>query len=248
MPDRLELELRELGRRLEFPAEPDVAARIGERLRGERAPRRPLLLPRRPLALAAALLVVALAAALAVPPVRGALLDLLGIGGVTIERVEELPPVAPSTELELGRRVTLAEARRRVDFRVLAPAEEEWGRPAGVFLAPTPPGGSVSLLYGAERRPRLLVTAFRGDTEPGLVNKAVDPETRIRPIRVRGNPGYFISGAPHAVVFRDADGNIREDEYRLARDVLLWVEDGVTYRLEGDFDLERALDVVVALR
>jgi hypothetical protein len=60
MPDRLELELRELGRRLEFPAEPDVAARIGARLRGERAPRRPLLLPRRPLALAAALLVVAL--------------------------------------------------------------------------------------------------------------------------------------------------------------------------------------------
>ena len=248
MPDRLELELRELGRQLEFPAEPDVAGRIGERLRAERAPRRALLSPRRPLAIAVAVVAVALAAALAVPPVRGALFDLLGIGGVTIERVDELPPVSPATDLDLGRRVSLAEARRRVDYPVLAPDDDGWGRPDGVFLSSSPPGGSVSLLYGTERRPRLLVTAFRGDTEPGLVKKAVESDTRIRFVRVRGNPGYFISGAPHAVVFRDANGHIREDQYRLAANVLLWVEDGVTYRLEGDFDLERALDVVVALR
>src|SRR5262245_11833617 len=158
MPDRLELELRELGRELALPAVPDVSGRVAERLRAEPAPHRPrFTLPRRTLAIAIAVLLVALAAALAVPPVRGALLDLFHIGGVTVARVATLPPVTSSGDLRLGRATTLEQARRDVDFPIRVPDEQAWGRPDGVFLSRSIPGGAVSLLYGTERSPRLLV-------------------------------------------------------------------------------------------
>jgi hypothetical protein len=249
MPERLELELRELGRELALPAVPDVSGRVAERLRAEPPPRRPRFAPpRRTLAIAIAILVVALAAALAVPPVRGALADLFHIGGVTVERVDELPPVTPGRGLGLGRRVTLDEARRAVDFGVLVPDADDWGEPDGAFVSRRIPGGVVSLLYGTERRPRLLATAFRGTTRGDLVKKALTRDTSIRFVRVRGTDGYFLSGAPHAVVFRDANGRVRDDEYRLAKNVLLWTEGDVTYRLEGAFGVERALAIAGAMR
>jgi hypothetical protein len=246
--DRFELELRQLGRELAFPPEPDVAARVVERLRAEREPSRRGLLPRRRLVLALAALAIALAAAFAVPPVRAALLDLIGIGGVTIERVEKLPPVTSSGDLGLGPEVSLADARRRVDFPIIRPDPDEWGQPDEVFLSTSVPGGRVSLLYGSAERIRLLVTAFRGQTEPGLMKKAISGRTRVDFLSVRGSQGYWITGAPHAVTFRDATGTIREDEYRLAKDVLLWVEGGVTYRIEGDLDLMTALEIASRLR
>jgi hypothetical protein len=246
MPERLERDLRRLGLELAYPEPPDVAAAIGERLRAEPAPRRSLLGPRRPLAVALAALAAAVVTALAVPPVRGALFDLLGIGGVTIERVEELPAVAPSQDLRLGDRVTLGEARRRVDFPVLVP--RELGEPDAVFHSSAFPGGAVSLLYGTERSVRALVTQFRGTTEPGLIKKtASDRKTFVTPVTVRGRFGYFISGEPHFVAYRDADGEIREDEFRLARNVLLWVEDGVTYRIETGAGRQRALRLARSL-
>ena len=64
---------------------------------------------------------------------------------------------------------------------------------------------------------------------------------------MRGRAGIFITGAPHAVLFRDANGEIREDEYRLARNVLLWVEDGITFRLETGAGLDRALELAASL-
>jgi hypothetical protein len=248
VPERLELELRALGGELAYPPSPDVSGRVADRLRAEPPPLRRRLVLRRPLAVALAVLAAAVAAALAVPPVRAALLDLIGIGGVTIERVEELPEITPAQELGLGAPVPLAEARRRVDFPVLLPEQDGLGEPDAVFVSSSLPGGAVSLLYGTERRVRLLVTEFRGQTEPSLVKKTAGASTSIQPLRVRGAPGYFISGAPHTVVFRDANGEIREDAYRLADNVLLWVEDGITYRLEGDMSRERALEIAESLR
>jgi hypothetical protein len=248
VPERVELELRELGRELVFPPVPDVAARVAERLRAEPGPLRRRLFPRRRLVLALAAVAVALAAAFAVPPVRAALLDLIGIGGVTIERVDELPPVTPAADLGLGPEVSLAEARRGIDFAIKAPDPGAWGEPDAVYLSTTVPGGRVSLLYGSERRVRLLVTEFRGETAPDLMKKAITDRTSVEFVTVRGAPGYWLSGAPHAVIFRDANGEIREDEYRLARNVLLWVEGGVTYRLEGELDRATAFEIAESLR
>jgi hypothetical protein len=247
MPEQIDLELRALGRELDFPQTPALSGAVAARLRAE-PPRVRVRLPRRRLVLALAALVAVLAAALAVPPVRGAILDALGIGGVTIERVDELPPVSPPGELGLGPATSLGEARERAEFPVRLPDPAEWGRPDGVFLSEDVPGGIVSLVYGDEQRPRLLLSEFQGSLEPDLVKKAVTPETRIEFVTVRGTTGVWITGEPHAVTVFDRFGQTREDVFRLAANTLVWAEDGVTYRLEGDFDLATAQSIAESVR
>ena len=102
----LERALVQLGRELDIPAEPDLRSRVRERI--ERRPRY-----RRALVPALALL-VALGIAMAVPDARSAILRFFHIGGVTIERVETLPPAQdrPLTA-GLGPALSLREAEAR---------------------------------------------------------------------------------------------------------------------------------------
>ncbi|HEX5468617.1 MAG TPA: hypothetical protein VFW80_06195, partial [Gaiellaceae bacterium] len=96
MPD-LDLALRDLGARLEWPPEPDLAPRV---LAGiGRSPSRRPLGSRRVLAVALATLAVAIGAVFAVPQTRAAVLDFLHLRGVSIERVPELPTTSVPTSL-----------------------------------------------------------------------------------------------------------------------------------------------------
>ena len=86
----LERALVQLGREVDFPAEPDLRSRVRDRL--ERKRRR-----RRALAFAVALVVVAFGIAMAVPDARSSILRLFHIGSVTIERVHTLPAARERT-------------------------------------------------------------------------------------------------------------------------------------------------------
>ena len=121
----LDRELRALGATLEWPDSPDVAAAVIARLDAPPRPR-PRRAPGRRTALALAVLVAAVAAVLAVPPARTAILDWLGIGGAQIVRVDELPAVPPAPGLDtLGAVVPLDVARDRAGFRFLDPPDDE---------------------------------------------------------------------------------------------------------------------------
>ena len=244
MPD-LERRLRGLGPHVAFPDEPALAGAVVERLRARRHER--AIRPRR-LALALALALAAVAAAVAVPQARTALLELLGLRGAAVERVETLPPVDAASPLVPGRRVTFAEAQRAVDFPLLAPRGPGGGRCGAVYLSVTVPGGMVSVVCSARGPRPLVLTQFRGEHRP-FVYKAVAGSTRAEEVEVDGAPGLWLEGAPHVVVFRDAEGEVREAVRRLAGDVLLWERDGITYRLEGALrGREHALGVARDLR
>jgi hypothetical protein len=58
----------------------------------------------------------------------------------------------------------------------------------------------------------------------------------------------YLGGEAHFLFLLDELGNPVEDSARLARDVLLWSESGVGYRLEGDLDRDRALELARSLR
>jgi hypothetical protein len=219
MPE-LDAALRELGRQVEFPPTPDLASSIRERL--ER-PRRWL----RPVAIALAVLVVAIGAALAVPPARTAILDWLGLRGVSIVRVDELPPTSPIRRLELGRHVTLAEAPPWT----LVPDD----KPDSVFVE----DGTVNLLWGTPDDVRLLLTEFRG--EP-YIEKLIEPNADVEPVSVNGRPGAWLE-EPHVVMIRDPSGRLRDDAARLAGKTLLWEHGELTLRLEGDLSKAEALRI-----
>lgn len=249
----LEQALSELGGRLDLPPAPDLTAAVLARLGGA-VPHRPRRRVGRTLVLAFAILLVAVGTAFAVPQSRRAILDWLGLEGVTVERVGKLPEAPATADLALGERVTLAEARASVDFPVLFPEAlglpEERTGPWGVFVDGSVAGGKLSLVYPSSTKiPTvaegigLLVTEFRGGLEPALMGKLLPAGTVVEPVTVEGAPGVWIAGAPHVVFYRDPAGEIREDTLRLAANVLLFERDGVLVRLESKLAKAGALRI-----
>jgi hypothetical protein len=236
----LELQLQDLAPAIEFPAVPDLTSAVRARL--EAAPRRRRRPSRRALAIAFAVLVVAVAGVLAVPSARTAILEWLGIQGVELEFVDELPPRAVSTDLDLGEATTLERAQRRAGFDVVEPPDE-LGRPIVYFREP-PDGGMVSFLYGRPGNVRLLLSEFRGEYRP-FVRKMVRVTTRVVPVRVDGEPAVWLEGA-HFIEYSDASGVFQSDQVRIADRVLLWRHDGLTFRLEGDVTRKQAIEIAEA--
>jgi hypothetical protein len=236
----LEHELRELGRAIELPPTPNLAASVRTRLEAALAPRR--VFARRTVILAFVLIVVAVGAAMAVPQARTAILEWLGLRGVTVERVETAPTatrrLGDVDALGLGERVTLAEARRRVDHALAVPAR--LGVPDGVYVGPD---GRVSLVYlDGEDEVAALLTQFRAAIDERFVHKAVGPGTTVEPVNVGASRGWWIEGEPHEVVLlRDEEPVV--ETLRLATNTLLWQRGHVTLRLEGDLTKAEAVRV-----
>ena len=232
----LEQELRTLA--VDWPATPDLAGAIEPRLAARPAPRRPWL---RPVAAGLAALVVATGAVLAASPgARSAVLRFFHIEGATVTRVDRLPPVGDGSGLGLGRLVPIDEARGAVSFRLRLPEGEQ---PSRVWLDESIGRGAVSIVWCC---PRLVLTEFHGAAIP-YVEKQAGPGTRIEYLSVGGRPGVWVAGRAHAVIFRDELGGIVESP-RLARNVLLWEDGGVTLRLEGDLTRQRALEFAGTVR
>jgi hypothetical protein len=209
---------------------------------------------RRSLALAAVgLLLLAGTVFAAVPGVRDAVLDFLGLQGATVERRATLPTPPPERPLDLGTRTTLAGAADRLGFAPLVPAE--LGQPDGVYVRRGLPGGELSLTYLA--RPGLpkadttrlgaLISEFRGDLSPDYLGKVVGPATSVERLRVGGQSALWIKGAPHLFFYRH-DGRYVESTLRLAQNVLLLERGRLLVRLEGAFDRERAVAIADSLR
>ena len=234
MTGDLEQRLIALGATLELPPAPDLVPAVMARLParpGRRLPARRTLV----LALVAALLLAG--GAMAVPPTRHAILQVLGLRGVRIERVPKLPPLPPSGGLGLGQRIPLDRARHAAGFTALLPP----GSPAA-YLGHDVPGGRISLLLG-----RILIIEFRGTASP-FIFKVVGPGTVIKPVRVNGGPGVYLSGAPHEVLFQAQTGQVQTDRVRLAGNVLMWQQGPLTIRIEGIRTLNQARALAQSLR
>jgi hypothetical protein len=257
---QLELILRET--ELEFPHTPDLVAAVAPRLRegrpdtwtreagaGPARERGRIWRPgsgRRSLALAlAALLLVAGGAVAAIPGLRDPVLDWLGLTSAKVERVPatpDLPRRAPGADLGLGDRTTLSKARAELGFEPLLP------RGLGqrtVYTSAFAPGGMLSLVY---RDGKLLLTELRGRLRSEFFRKFVGPSTRIDRVRVAGEPGIWIAGAPHGLIYMTPDGEIRQEASRLAGPTLLWRRGDLLLRLEGARSKTEALRIAGSVR
>jgi RNA polymerase sigma-70 factor (ECF subfamily) len=218
-------------------------------------------------ALLAALLLALAGGALALfPAARSAIAQRLGLRGVSITHVPALPevpdaPAAPAAQplgrrLGLGEPVTLQSARARLAFAPLLPAPSDLGEPDEVYASTEIPGGRLTLLY--KSRPALpeagtagvglLVTELRGTVNAGVVlAKQLGPSTRLEEVAVNGRRGYWIEGQPHVVLFRDANGVVRDETLRLAGNTLLWEQDELTLRIELAGRKEEALRIAASM-
>ena len=204
----LEQQLRLLAADLEWPPTPTLAVRRPSR-------RWPLVA-----ALAAAL---AVGLAFAVPQSRGALLRFFHLGGVSIERVDTLPPA--SLRMSLGARVSRAEARRLL------------GRPFAVQIGPVYASGpAVSTLLPDD----VVFSEANVGAGPEILKKYAGGATVVDFLQVGGAPALWIHGFRHVFLAPTLPP-------RYAGNTLVWQRGPITYRLEGK-GLTRAGAVALAQR
>jgi hypothetical protein len=207
----LERALVALGNELEFPATPDVWPRVRERMQRRRW--------FRPAVFAVALGVVAIGIAFAVPPARSAILRFFHLGAATVEQVDTLPP-----------------AQQR-------PLVSGLGTPVGHPTLKVPGGATAIRFYERSgldaallryRDKLVLLAEVRGD-QMAFFKKFTDENTSVEEAQI-GEFGVWIAGGRHVLLWEFHPNEIHEAQTRLAGDVLLWLKDDVTYRLEGDLD------------
>jgi hypothetical protein len=221
----LEHDLRSLAAYVDLPAERDLWPGVEARLAAR--PRRSWT---RALLVAVVAAAVAVGIAFAVPPARSAILRFLGLEGVSIVRVEKLPPVSSNPPI-VGIPTTLAKAQRILGFR---PLLLDTKVPYRLYLDPSQ--HAALLFYGQPLRLRLEETLI------GVFAKMVSISQHVERVTVNGDPGVWVSGT-HA--FDDFFS-----QPRLAGNTLLWKHDYITLRLEGRITKQQALEIArsVSLR
>jgi hypothetical protein len=256
----LERQLQRLDAEVEYPPTPPLARTVAQRLQAEGAGERSARDSLRPQTARVALLVTALVLILAagvvaaVPAARNALLDLVGLRGATVKRVDTLSDdVEARLGIGLGEATTLEFARSSLAFHPLLPTG--LGKPNGVFLNSSPPGGELSLTYGP--RPGLprsrytgvgaLLNEVNGNFAPGFFGKFVPRRIRIERLQVNGDHAIWVQGL-HEFFYRDSHRTYRIEKTRLADQALLVQHGPVLIRIEGAFGLDQATAIARSLR
>jgi hypothetical protein len=248
-------ELRELGRWLEVPPEPDVASAVRGRLQAVGSVGRPHHRLWRAAAVLVAFVTVAAATVVASPQVRAALLDVLRVGSVEVHSgpapagTASPTPSAPVVGLHAA---SLTAARQSADFPVFVPGPP-FQQPDEVLVENGPRPTYVALRYraGPGRPPAstgglaVQVDEIAGDSTR-FFEKYLDG-AGARRVEVGGAPGVWIDG-PHELIVVDRAGEVRVEQPRLATRTLVWQRDGVTLRLEADLTLAQALAVATGMR
>lgn len=163
------------------------------------------------------------------------------------------PRVGGRGRLALGRPVSLDEAERLSPGPLPRPGG--LGTPSAVFAGR--PAGGVTLVWAPDdalpavldHGVGLLVTAFPGrvqQPEP-VIGKRTSDGGAVEPVRVDGEPAYWVAGEPHEMTYLDEEGTLQEDTARLSGNTLMWTRDGVTYRLESALPLPDALRLAESL-
>jgi hypothetical protein len=241
-PDNLEEQIRETAAGFSYPPTPDITSAVHARLEPPR-PDAPGSHRLRTIAFAALafFLLASLVTITAVPPARAALLRILRIGAVQINLLEEpLPGVEESMQqfsiADLGREISLEQARELITI-----SEPAFPPPLGYpdaiygqnFLAREP---VVSYFWQASNnRPQILLTQIE-IPQMGLKWAAGEQFTATE---VADQPAAWIEG-PH--LFDLAESRLIPGT-RIATNVLIWSDGGITYRLEGDLSQGEALRI-----
>jgi len=187
----------------------------------------------RRLAVAAVILIALLVVGLAVAPVRSAVAGWLGIGNTHVVKV---PGGVDTSGLPLIQERLRPVSRDEAEglLRHPLPTVAALGDPQIVVL---PPEGGV-IMGWAEGNTTLWVSPL--DIDPKLfLQKLVAVGEKVEPVEGVGDAALYVEGT-----------HILETPGRrlAASSVLLWVQDGVEYRLESDLSRDEMIDVAKSVQ
>ncbi|HKF85272.1 MAG TPA: hypothetical protein VKB30_05755 [Candidatus Limnocylindrales bacterium] len=230
--------------RIEAPGAPDLRPSVLTRIAGRAvgSPRRARVL--RPLALAV-LLVIAIA---------GLAAGLgYGLPGLDIRRVDETP-APPGAPLGLGSPAPLADVLALDEPRILLPGALP--PPDAAFERGVGDRRIVTVAWRASPGDPVLedtdlvltLMAVPGTTAEPLISKAAGPQTRVEPIDVDGDRGWWITGAPHEIMVLRSDGEVGVLRAAVVGDTLVFAREGTLYRLESALGKAATLEIARSLK
>lgn len=260
-----ETAIRQRARHLPYPPTPDVAEKVMARLATERG-RGPM---RRwqPL-LVAGLLLALLIGLWAVPSVRAALLEFLQIGGVQIWLVEPTPtpamptpsaspanaaprntprptPTPLSSLANLSGKTTLSEAEAKAGFSITLPTyPPDLGPPDAVFFQDMN-GPLVVLVWMKPDQPDEAAYSLH-IFHNGLLAEKMNPRV-VMTTTVNGNAAAWTNG-PYLLTYGVAGALDWQINYLVSGQVLIWSEDGLTYRLESNLGMQETVRMAESLK
>jgi hypothetical protein len=245
--DDWEMVVHHLARAFPYPPTPDLAGRVEEGLLTRPARRA----ARRRTAWVALIVLLALGVLLAVPKVRASVLHFLRIGAIQINLDHEqrpapatLPPLAipGAPGAQLAGETTLDNVREQVDFPIRLPAyPRDLGAPKHVYLQDF--GGPLVVLVWVEKADPSRARLSLHILGPGVVAMKGAPQI-IAQTTVHRQPALWTEG-PYMLIYSPHGANMAE---LVEGHVLLWEEDGLTYRLETDLSLEEARRIAESLQ
>lgn len=190
------------------------------------------------------------------PPVRAAVYDWFGFGGV---EVRYDPSAAPSPGAEVpgcGRSVSLAQAERRAGFEPVVP--DALGSPDAVSVTRQQQGRFLVTLCWSERGETIRLDEFAADLDIAFTKTLREQPEWISLGDALADVGSANDTAlwfprPHLLSFWlvDADGEHYTRQERTAGPTLLWSHavgaEDVTLRLEGVASKARAVEIAKSL-
>jgi hypothetical protein len=220
----LEEELRALGRSAVVPpVEDGLAAKVLERVAEQPVRRSFGEAVRSRWRSLLALLAVLLAGALVAEPVRAQVAEWLNIGGIEAVQVPSGPTTAPGVPEVVGDQ-TLAKAARTAGFAPVVP--KALGTPDDVQAS----AGFVAMSWRTATGV-VRLEQFLTEPSPMYLKKFY-----LGPEYLKGFDGFWFS-TPHELVLQN------KQTVRVAGPTLVWVRDGVTFRLEGVPEKDRAVEL-----
>jgi hypothetical protein len=174
----------------------------------------------------------------------------VGGGGPVASPRAEATPVG--TGLLLGRRVTLAEAQAAVPYPIHVPTLGSLGEPDEVYLRTLPDGNRmVSFIYlPAPGLPETqqtgvgaLLMQFEARDNIDYIAKNMALDTPWAIVEINDHRALWIEGAHQLTLLPDPSLGCCGAPSRTAANVLLWEQDGLTFRLESSLNENGAIAI-----
>jgi len=229
-PMELPEQLRTLGRGLSIHAPDDLSDRVLADI-ARRGGRR--VTWRRVVIGIAAFLAAVLVSAAVSPPVRAAIIDIFGLGGIAIHQDPGPAPVS-NPALPGEHRTDIASAERELGFHIQTPSA--FGPPESVSVA----DGRVVSLHYSQPAGQVQIDEFAGDL--GVMWDKYVGMGSAQQTSVNGREALWFDG-PVTLVYVDANNVEHTESARQTNGTLMWTDGGVTIRLDGLRPLDAALAV-----
>jgi hypothetical protein len=271
--DAWEASIRHHARLLVYPSTPDVSRGVMAQLasyrtqkQGRRFPLSPFPLSLRSALWVATILIAALIGLWSVPPVRAAILEFLQIGAVRIWLVEPTPvptsrppataaalstPIPPTPRIEtaspfnLAGQTTLENAEAQAGFAIPLPTYPQGiGLPDAVFYQELD-GPVVVLMWLDEEQPEQPLYSLHILGDNVLATKA-NPLV-VETTSVNGQSAAWTNG-PYLLTYGEGSATEWQLRYLVSGRVLIWEENGLTYRLESNMSMEEAVRMAESLQ